>query len=56
MIYSGRRVIHIPVTVMQLDRCQVVGQRTALSQTDMTALQLGAGAKKAKRVNKAERG
>ena len=46
---------HIPVTVMQLDRCQVVGQRTVESN-GYTALQLGAGAKKAKRVNKAERG
>jgi len=46
---------HIPVTVMQLDRCQVVGQRTA-EKNGYTAVQLGAGVKKAKRVNKAERG
>lgn len=46
---------HIPVTVMQLDACQVVGQRTA-EKNGYTAVQLGSGAKKAKRVNKAERG
>ena len=46
---------HIPVTVMQLDACQVVGQRTAKTN-GYTAVQLGSGAKKAKRVTKAERG
>ena len=46
---------HLPVTVMQLDACQVVGQRTE-ETNGYTAVQLGAGAKKAKRVNKAERG
>ncbi len=46
---------HLPVTVMQLEACQVVGQRT-VETNGYTALQLGAGAKKAKRVNKAERG
>ena len=46
---------HIPVTVMQLDACQVVGQRTA-DKNGYTAVQLGGGAKKAKRVTKAERG
>jgi len=46
---------HVPVTVMQLDGLQVVGQRTA-ETNGYTAVQLGAGAKKAKRVNKAERG
>ena len=46
---------HIPVTVMQLDACQVVGQRT-VETNGYTALQLGSGAKKAKRVTKAERG
>ena len=46
---------HIPVTVMQLDACQVVGRRTA-EKNGYTAVQLGAGAKKAKRVTKAERG
>ena len=47
--------VHLPVTVMQLDACQVVGQRTA-DKNGYTAVQLGAGAKKAKRVTKAERG
>ncbi len=46
---------HIPVTVLQLDNCQVVGQRT-VEKHGYSALQLGAGEKKAKRVNKAERG
>lgn len=45
----------IPVTVMQLERCQVVAQRTA-EKNGYTAVQLGAGAKKAKRATKAERG
>ena len=46
---------HVPVTVMHVDGCQVVGQRTN-EKNGYTALQLGAGAKKAKRVNRAERG
>ena len=46
---------HLPVTVLQMDACQVVGQRT-VDKHGYTALQLGAGVKKAKRVNKAERG
>lgn len=46
---------HVPVTVMHIDNCQVVGQRTA-EKHGYTALQLGAGEKKAKRVNRAERG
>lgn len=46
---------HVPVTVMQLDACQVVAQRTA-DKNGYTAVQLGAGAKKAKRTSKAERG
>lgn len=46
---------HVPVTVMQLDACQVVGQRTA-EKNGYTAVQLGSGAKKAKRTTKAERG
>lgn len=46
---------HVPVTVMHIDGCQVVGQRTN-EKNGYTALQLGAGAKKAKRVNRAERG
>lgn len=46
---------HVPVTVLQLDNCQVVGQRTA-EKNGYTAVQLGAGAKKVKRTTKAERG
>ncbi len=46
---------HVPVTVMQMDACQVIGQRTA-EKNGYTAVQLGVGAKKAKRVNRAERG
>ena len=46
---------HIPVTVMQLDRCQVVGQRTA-DTNGYTALQVGGGVRKAKRTNAALRG
>jgi large subunit ribosomal protein L3 len=46
---------HVPVTVLQLDGCQVVAQRT--EETDgYTALQLGAGARKVKRTTKAQRG
>jgi len=46
---------HLPVTVMQMENCQVVAQRTA-DKNGYTALQLGVGARKAKRVNKAMRG
>ncbi|MEM8936915.1 MAG: 50S ribosomal protein L3 [Pseudomonadota bacterium] len=46
---------HIPVTVMQLDSCQVVGQRTN-EKNGYTALQLGVGKRKLKRVSKADRG
>jgi len=46
---------HLPVTVMQMEGCQVVGQRTA-EKNGYTALQLGAGRKKPKRVNKADHG
>src|SRR6056297_3366475 len=45
----------IPVTVLQLDGCQVVAQRTA-EKDGYTAVQLGAGAAKAKRVSQAMRG
>ena len=46
---------HVPVTVMQLEACQVVAQRTA-DKNGYSAVQLGAGVKKAKRTTKAERG
>ena len=45
----------IPVTVLQLDKLQVVAQRTA-DQHGYTAVQLGAGTAKVKRVSKAMRG
>jgi len=45
----------IPVTVLQLDGLQVVAQRTA-DKDGYSAVQLGAGAAKAKRVSKAMRG
>ena len=46
---------HIPVTVLSLEGCQVVGQRTT-DKDGYVALQLGAGAKKAKNTSKAMRG
>src|ERR1700744_2509275 len=46
---------HVPVTVLSLDGCQVTAQRTQ-DKEGYVALQLGAGAKKAKNTSKAERG
>ena len=46
---------HVPVTVLSLDGCQVTAQRTK-DKDGYVALQLGAGAKKAKTTSKAERG
>ena len=46
---------HVPVTVLSLDGCQVVAQKTA-EKDGYVALQLGAGAKKAKNTSKAMRG
>ncbi|MEO1266379.1 MAG: 50S ribosomal protein L3 [Pseudomonadota bacterium] len=45
---------HIPVTVLKVDNCQVVGHRT-VEKNGYSALQLGAGMRKAKRTPKAER-
>jgi large subunit ribosomal protein L3 len=45
----------VPVTVLQLDGCQVVAQRTA-ERDGYVAVQLGAGAAKAKRTSQALRG
>ena len=45
----------IPVTVLQLDNLQVVDQRTA-ERDGYTAVQLGTGTAKVKRVSKAMRG
>jgi large subunit ribosomal protein L3 len=49
---DGRQV---PVTVLQLDELQVVAQRTA-ERDGYSAVQLGAGSAKAKRVTQAMRG
>jgi len=49
---DGRQV---PVTVLQLDTCQVVAQRTA-EKDGYSAVQLGAGVAKAKRTSQAMRG
>jgi large subunit ribosomal protein L3 len=46
---------HVPVTVLSLEGCQVTAQRTK-EKDGYVALQLGAGAKKAKNTTKAERG
>jgi large subunit ribosomal protein L3 len=46
---------HVPVTVLSLDGCQVVAHRTA-DKDGYVALQLGAGAKKAKNTSQGMRG
>ena len=46
---------HVPVTVLQLDGCQVIDHRTE-ERDGYVALQLGAGAKKVKNTSQAERG
>ena len=46
---------HVPVTVLALEGCQVIGQRTA-DVDGYVALQLGAGTAKAKNVAKPQRG
>jgi large subunit ribosomal protein L3 len=45
----------VPVTVLRVDTCQVVAQRTA-EKDGYTALQLGAGRRKAKNTTRPERG
>ncbi|MCI3131346.1 50S ribosomal protein L3 [Phenylobacterium aquaticum] len=47
--------VHVPVTVLSLEGCQVTGQRTQ-EKDGYVALQLGAGAKKPKNTSKAMRG
>jgi large subunit ribosomal protein L3 len=44
-----------PVTVLKLDACQVVGQRTR-EHDGYSAVQLGAGKPKVKNLTKAQRG
>lgn len=46
---------HVPVTVLRLENCQVVGQRTA-EKNGYTAVQLGAGRAKVKRLTRSARG
>jgi large subunit ribosomal protein L3 len=46
---------HVPVTVLRLDNCQVVAQRTE-EKDGYTAVQLGVGSRKAKNMSRAERG
>ena len=50
----GRRP-HVPVTVLELENCQVVAQQDG-EKDGYTAVQLGAGTAKVKRSTKAERG
>lgn len=53
-IYTDEGVV-VPVTVLKVDNCQVVAQKTN-GKDGYTALQLGAGVPKIKRLTKAERG
>ncbi len=46
---------HVPVTVLKIDNCQVVGVRTR-EKDGYTALQLGAGTVKVKNLSKPKRG
>jgi len=46
---------HIPVTVLQLNKCQVLAQRTQ-EKNGYTAVQLGSGLAKVKNVSRAQRG
>jgi large subunit ribosomal protein L3 len=46
---------HVPVTVLRLGNCQVVGHRTK-EKNGYVALQLGAGIRKVQRTTKADRG
>jgi large subunit ribosomal protein L3 len=46
---------HVPVTVLRLGNCQVVAHRTK-DKNGYVALQLGSGARKAQRANRADRG
>ena len=46
---------HVPVTVLQIDQCQVVAHRTT-EKDGYVALQVGVGKAKVKNVSQAERG
>jgi len=45
---------HVPVTVLKVDRCQVIAHRTS-EKNGYTALQLGVGSRKPKHLSRAER-
>ena len=45
---------HVPVTVLRLAQCQVIGHRTK-DKNGYVALQLGSGTRKASRLSRAER-
>jgi len=47
--------VHVPVTVLKVDNCQVVAHRTD-DKNGYTALQVGVGRSKVKNVSRAERG
>lgn len=47
--------VHVPVTVLKVDHCEVVAHRT-VEKNGYTALQVGVGLAKVKNVSKAERG
>lgn len=51
----GDKGVHVPVTVLKVDNCQVVAQRTE-DKDGYTALQLGAGKRKVTRTTKPQRG
>ena len=46
---------HIPVTVLKLGNCQVLGHRTT-EKNGYVALQLGSGERRTKNMSKADRG
>ena len=46
---------HVPVTVLRLGNCQVVGHRTK-EKNGYVALQVGSGQRKVQRTTKADRG
>ena len=51
----GEAGVHVPVTVLSLDGCQVTGHKTQ-ERDGYVALQLGCGAKKVKNTSQAMRG
>ena len=47
--------VHVPVTVLRLENCQVVAQKT-IEKDGYSAVQLGSGFAKVKRTTRAMRG